>query len=261
MTWEPAQYLQFAGERLRPAVDLLARVPLERPRTIVDLGCGAGNVTRLLAERWPDARIIGVDNSAEMLEKARAETGNDARFQFITADLATWEPEARVDLVYSNAALQWLRGHDVLFPRVAAMVATGGVLAVQMPDNFRAPSHTAIDELARGERWRAKLESAARGPGIAGMADYLGWLAPVTSHVDMWFTEYVQILAARDDGEHPVAAWTKGTRLVPILAALDERERGEFLRDYSQRLLVAYPTRADGSVVFPFRRQFIVANR
>ncbi len=261
MAWQPAQYLQFVGERLRPAVDLLARVPLERPRTIVDLGCGTGNVTRLLGERWPDARIIGVDNSPEMLEQARGATGNDARFRFITGDLATWEPDDRVDLVYSNAALQWIARHDELFPRVAAMVAPGGVLAVQMPDNFRAPSHTAIDELAHGERWRAKLASAARGPAIAGMTDYLNWLSPVTTHVDMWFTEYVQILAARSDGEHPVAAWTKGTRLVPILAELGERERVEFLQDYTQRLQVAYPLRADGSVVFPFRRQFIVANR
>jgi trans-aconitate 2-methyltransferase len=140
MAWNPAQYLQFAGERLRPALDLLARVPLDRPRTIVDLGCGAGNVTKLLGERWPDAHIIGVDNSSEMLEQAGIATDHDSRYQFITADLATWQPEVPVDLVYSNAALQWLPDHAALFPRVVSMVSPGGMAAVQMPDNFHAPS-------------------------------------------------------------------------------------------------------------------------
>ncbi|MEO8346486.1 MAG: methyltransferase domain-containing protein [Betaproteobacteria bacterium] len=261
MAWEPAQYLQFAGERLRPAIDLLVRVQLEHPRTIVDLGCGAGNVTRLLGERWPDARIVGVDSSPEMLDEARAATAGDPRYQFVAADLAAWEPDAPVDVVYSNAALHWLSDHDTLFPRVAKMVASGGVLAVQMPDSFRAPSHTAIEEIGMSERWRANLEPVLRGPSIASATEYLAWLLPLTSHVDMWFTEYMQILPARADGEHPVAAWTKGTRLVPILSALDEHERADFLGEYRQRLVVAYPPRADGSTLFPFRRLFIVANR
>ena len=190
MAWQPAQYLQF-GERLRPAVDLLARIPLEHPRTIVDLGCGAGNVTRLLSERWPDAHIVGVDSSPEMLDEARAATAGDTRYQFVTADLATWEPDAPVDLVYSNAALHWLPGHAALFSRVAAMVAPGGVLAVQMPDNFRAPSHTTIADIARSERWRARLGPIVREPPVAAAADYLQWLAPVTK--GEWEVENVGI--------------------------------------------------------------------
>src|SRR5664279_3830109 len=155
--WNPAQYLQYAGERLRPALDLLARVPLEHPRTIVDLGCGAGNVTRHLAQRWPDARIIGVDNSPAMLAQARAEMPDRSRHTFVESDLGEWRPDDPVDLLYSNAALHWLPRHATLFPELAAMVADNGVLAVQMPDNFRAPSHTAVNELAAGVRWRGKL--------------------------------------------------------------------------------------------------------
>ena len=161
MPWNPAQYLEFADARLRPALDLIARIQLDSPQTIVDLGCGTGNVSRLLSERWPQARIIGVDSSPAMLREARAATGGDPRFTFDTADLAEWQPDTPVDLVYSNAALHWLSDHAALFARVAAMVAPGGVLAVQMPDNFRAPSHTLIADIARTERWRATLGGIA----------------------------------------------------------------------------------------------------
>jgi trans-aconitate 2-methyltransferase len=261
MPWNPAQYLQFAGERLRPAVDLLARVPLERPRTIVDLGCGAGNVTALLGERWPDARIVGVDSSPDMLRVARAATRDDSRCTFVAADLAHWRPDAPVELVYSNAALHWLPEHAALFARVASMVAPEGVLAVQMPDNFRAPSHTRIADLARSPRWRARLGGLVREPPVAAAADYFGWLRPQMTTVDIWVTEYLQVLPPSEDGGHPVAAWTQGTWLVPFLEALDDGEREEFLREYMQQLALDYPARADGSTLFPFRRLFIVATR
>ena len=260
MAWNPAQYLQFEGERLRPALDLLARIPLEYPRTIVDLGCGAGNVTRMLGERWPEARIIGVDSSPEMLAKARGALPVD-RYTFVESDLAAWQPEAPVDLVYSNAALHWLPAHAALFARISEMVASGGALAVQMPDNFRAPSHTSIADLARSPRWRAKLAPVVREPPVATPAEYFDWLSPVTSRLDIWQTEYLQVLGARDDGEHAVAAWTKGTWLVPIMAALDAQEQAEFLGDYARHLALAYPARADGRTLFPFKRLFIVANR
>jgi trans-aconitate 2-methyltransferase len=147
MSWDPKQYLKYSNERLRPAQDLLARVALDAPGTIVDLGCGAGNVTALLGERWPNARITGVDNSREMLAKAHTTTADDARFAWIEADIATWAPPAPVDVVYSNAALHWQGDHARLFPRLFDWVAPGGVLAVQMPDNSAAPSHTAIAEV------------------------------------------------------------------------------------------------------------------
>jgi trans-aconitate 2-methyltransferase len=261
MPWNPAQYLEFADARLRPALDLIARIQLDAPQTIVDLGCGTGNVTRLLAERWPQARIVGVDSSPAMLDEARAATHDDRRFTFVAADLAQWQPDAQVDLVYSNAALHWLRNHAALFARVAAMVAPGGVLAVQMPDNFREPSHTLIADLARSERWRATLGGIVREPPVAAPQDYFGWLSARMAKVDIWCTEYLQVLEARKDGEHPVAAWTKGTWLVPFLEALGESDRDEFLCEYMERLAVAYPPRGDGRTLFPFRRLFIVANR
>jgi trans-aconitate 2-methyltransferase len=261
MPWNPAQYLEFADARLRPALDLLARIQFDTPRTIVDLGCGTGNVTQFLAGRWPQARIVGVDSSPAMLREARAATHDDPRCTFVTADLAQWQPDAPVDLVYSNAALHWLPDHAALFARVAAMVAPDGVLAVQMPDNFRAPSHTLIADIARSERWRAMLGSIVRGPPVAAPTDYFAWLSARMAKVDIWCTDYLQVLEARKDGEHPVAAWTKGTWLVPFLEALGDSDRDEFLREYMDRLAVAYPPRADGRTLFSFRRLFIVANR
>jgi trans-aconitate 2-methyltransferase len=261
MPWNPAQYLEFADARLRPAVDLLARIGLARPQTIVDLGCGTGNVTRLLAGRWPEARIVGVDNSPAMLQEARAATHGASRCTFVAADLAQWQPESPVDLVYSNAALHWLPDHAALFARVAAMVAPEGVLAVQMPDNFGAPSHTLISDIARSDRWRVQLGGIVREPPVAAPADYFGWLTARMAKVDIWRTEYLQVLETRKDGEHPVAAWTRGTWLVPFLEALGASEREEFLRDYGDRLAEAYPRRHDGRTLFPFRRLFVVATR
>jgi len=261
MSWDPAQYLKFEDQRLRPAVDLLARVALPAPRTIVDLGCGAGNVTRLLAARWPDADIVGVDNSDEMLGRARATTAALPRVRFAAGDLATWAPAAPADLVYSNAALHWLPDHAQLFARVIALVAPGGTLAVQMPDNFGAPSHTTIAELATSARWRVRLARLVREAPVARPADYFGWLAPHATTVDVWTTEYLQVLAKGAGGEHPVAAWTKGTWLVPFMAALEPADQRAFLAEYDARLHESYPPRADGRVLFPFRRLFLVANR
>ena len=259
MTWDPRQYLQFEDQRLRPAVDLLARVPAASPQRIVDLGCGTGNVTRLLAQRWPDAQITGVDNSATMLARARAVAADLPRVTFVAAELDAWSPAAPVDLVYSNAALHWLPEHATLITRVASLVASSGVLAVQMPDNFRAPSHASIAALALRPRWRAKLAALVRATPTAPAADYYAWLAPLFSRIDVWTTEYLQVLAPSAAGDHPVAAWTKSTWLAPFLSALDGAEQREFLAAYEEDLASVYPVLPDGSVLFPFRRLFIVA--
>lgn len=261
MSWNPQRYLEFEDHRLRPAIDLLARVALDAPRAVVDLGCGAGNVTRLLAQRWPDAAVVGIDNSEPMLARARATSAGVANLRFDARDLATWSPETSVDLVYSNAALHWLPDHEALFPRLARVLAAGGVLAVQMPRNFDAPSHVAVAEVATSAPWRGRLASAVRAPPVAAPDVYLRWLAPHCAAVDVWETIYLQRLAPRDDGEHPVVAFVSGTWLLPFVERLgdDANARRDFLADYRERISRAYPREPDGSTLFPFRRLFVVA--
>jgi trans-aconitate 2-methyltransferase len=261
MSWNPAQYLQYAGERLRPALDLVARVGLDAPRAVVDLGCGAGNVTQLLADRWPEADILGIDNDARMLERARQALADRARVGFAAANLETWAPQGLVDVLFSNAALHWADDHATLLPRLLRFVAPGGVLAVQMPSNFAAPSHRALQATAGSARWRARLEPLARPEPVAPASRYYDWLAPEAAALDLWTTEYLQVLGARSDGEHPVVAWMRGTALVPFVGALDEDEREAFVADFAARIAGAYVPRADGTVLFPFRRLFVVARR
>jgi trans-aconitate 2-methyltransferase len=263
MAWNPAQYLQFADDRRRPAVDLLARVALDAPRTIVDLGCGAGNVTRLLAERWPLARIYGVDSSAAMLASAREAARGDARFEWIESDVLGWMANVAQppDLIYSNAALHWLDDHRTLLPALLRLAAAGGVLAVQMPDNFGSPSHVTLFDVARSPRFRAKLAPRIRETPVASAAAYYDWLAPHASRLDIWTTEYVHALAPRADGEHPVVAWTSSTAMTPFTSVLDAGESRAFVEDYRASVAPLYPPRPDGRVLFPFRRRFIVAAR
>ena len=252
MPWDPAQYLKFAGPRLRPALDLLQRIDREHPARVYDLGAGAGNVTRLIAARWSEARVIGVDGSAEMLAKAAAENPG---IEWQEADLATWRPNAPAEIIYSNAALQWLDDHDKLFPRIFAELAPGGVLAVQIPRNFSAPSHTSITDSALAGPWRNTLEPLLRPSPVAEPGFYYDLLAPLARSLDIWETEYLQVL----DGPNPVKEWTKGTWLAPLLAALEEPERGQFEADYAARVAAAYPPRGDGKTLFPFRRLFLIA--
>jgi trans-aconitate 2-methyltransferase len=250
--WDPAQYLKFAGHRLRPAIDLLSRIDAEDPAEVYDLGAGAGNVTRLIKERWPDAHVTGVDDSQEMLAKAAAAA---PEITWQRADLAAWRPARRADIIYSNAALHWVVDHDRLFQDLVAELAPGGVLAVQMPRNFSAPSHTALAEAARSGPWRARLEPLLRPAPVAEPAFYFDLLAPRVAALDIWETEYLQVL----EGENPVKEWTKGTWLRPLLDALGEPERSGFEAAYAALVARAYPPRADGHTLFPFRRLFIVA--
>ncbi len=260
MAWDPRLYLTFSNERLRPALDLIARIPLAAPRTVVDLGCGAGNVAQVLAARWPDATITGVDSSAPMLARARAASAGNARHAWVEADLAEWSPIAPADVVFSNAALHWLDGHAALFPRLLSFVAAGGVLAVQMPDNFSQPSHTALYEVASSERWRHRLASLVRPQPVAAPIDYARWLDQASA-IDLWTTEYLHLLPASADAGHPIVAWMKGAALTPFLERLDADMQSHFLADYAERVTAAYPPLADGRVPFPFRRRFIVAVR
>lgn len=254
MGWNPDQYLKFAQPRLRPALDLLGRIALDGPQRIYDLGCGTGNITRLLLERWPDAQITGVDDSAEMLSKA---ADGSSGIAWVRQSLATWQPDAPADLIYSNAALHWLPNHARLFPALVDALAPGGVLAVQMPRNFLAPSHTAIYDAARAGTWRTKLEPMITPPPVAEPQFYYALLASRARALDIWETEYLHVL----EGENAVKEWTKGTWLKRFLDALDEPERSEFEAEYARRVAAAYPMSPTGKTLFPFRRMFIVLER
>lgn len=256
--WNPDQYLKFADHRLRPSQDLLARVDLPQAAEVCDLGCGPGNVTPLLRARWPKARITGVDSSAEMLDKARAaHPAAHPNDQWVEADAAAWTPDAPLDLLFANASLQWLGDHAALFPRLLGHLTPGGVLAVQMPRNFMAPSHQGMIDAARNGPWRDRLEPLLRHDPVGDPAFYWDVLTPHAAHLDIWEVEYLQAL----QGPDAVVQWTKGTALKPLLDALEEPWRGQFLADYTARMADAYPRRADGVTLFPFRRLFIVANK
>jgi trans-aconitate 2-methyltransferase len=255
-TWDAAQYLRFAGERMRPAVDLLHRIPAElAPRRVIDLGCGTGEITLALKARWPQAEVTGLDSSAAMLEKARGLGGEVAWLQ---ADIAGWSSAQPFDLIFSNAALQWLDGHEALFPRLLAALAPRGVLAVQMPRNFAAPSHRLMRETAADGPWRERLSGVLRTEPVLPPERYYDLLAPLAAELDLWETEYLHVLG----GETPVLDWVKGTGLRPLLDALtDADERAAFTARYQERLARAYPRRSDGRTLFPFRRLFLVAKR
>jgi len=254
MNWNPEAYLTFADHRLRPALDLIDRIPLTAPQRIVDLGCGPGNVTAQLAARWPGAQVTGVDGDPAMLARARAD---HPAVRFVAEDIAGWQPERPVDLVFSNAALHWLDDHASLLPRLLLGVAKGGALAIQMPRNFMAPSHASIRETADEGPWRDRLAPLLHGDPVAPPAFYYRLLSPVVRSLDIWESEYLHVLA----GDAPVLAWLRATALRPFLAALDEPERIDFAAACKERLAKSYPPERDGRTLFPFRRLFIVAIR
>ncbi|MES2293145.1 MAG: trans-aconitate 2-methyltransferase [Pseudomonadota bacterium] len=251
MTWNPETYLAFAGQRTRPAADLLARVPASHPARVIDLGCGPGNSTALLAARWPDAGLEGLDSSADMLKQAQA-SGVPANW--ILADIAAWTPQAPYDVIFSNATFQWLPDQAALFSRLMSFVKSGGVFAFQVPVNFNAPSHDLMREAAADPRWKAKLE-AVRDIQRGSAKAYYEILKPHAAMLDIWQTEYLQLL----DGEDAVYRWVSGTGLRPFVQALDGEERDAFIAAYKAKLNAAYPRRADGTTLFPFQRLFVVA--
>ena len=258
MRWDPEQYLQFAAERGRPFGDLLARVGAEEPRTVVDLGCGPGNLTATLLERWPGATVAGLDSSPEMVADARAAHGGHDRLSFAVADLRDWRAAEPVDVLVSNATLQWVPGHLDLLPTLVEQVRPGGWLAFQVPGNFAERSHTAMAEVATSPRWAATFDGRDRArPASEDPQTYLEVLAGLGSTVDAWETTYAHVLR----GDDAVVRWVRGTGLRPYLQVLaDEAEREEFLADYRALLAPAYPQHSWGTVL-PFRRIFVVAQR
>ncbi|PZF93031.1 trans-aconitate 2-methyltransferase [Micromonospora deserti] len=253
--WDPTTYLRYGDERSRPFHDLLARVPADHPRTVVDLGCGPGNLTATLAGRWPASRVVGLDSSPEMIARARA---LDTPVDFAVADLRDWHPGPAVDVVVCNAVLQWVPGHRDLLAGWAAELPAGAWLAVQVPGNFDAPSHRALREVAGRPAWRAELAPLLREAPVDDPTGYAELLAGAGCTVDAWETTYVHLLPARAAADHPVLAWMEGTALRPVRAALDTARWSDFRAELGARLTEAYPVR-QGQVYFPFRRVFVVA--
>ncbi len=250
--WNPAQYLLFSEERVRPALDLMARVPTPRPARIVDLGCGAGNVTTILKHRFPEADVLGIDSSAAMLEKARDAAPN---CRFAQADIAAWEPETTPDLIFSNAALHWTSEHETLFPRLLGLVARGGCLAVQMPAMHDAPLRALQYEVAAEGPWADHLRGIGSAPPILEAGIYWDLLRPRAASLDIWETIYLHPL----QGEDAVVQWAMGTSLRPFLDALPAAEREAFRNAYAEAVRPHYPRRQDGTTLLPFRRLFIIA--
>lgn len=250
--WDPHGYLAWSDERARPFVELLQRVRAEAPAIVVDLGCGPGNLTEMLADRWPSAGVTGIDSSPEMIAAAPA-----SRVSYRVGDLRDWagRDDARADVLVSNATLQWVPGHLDLLPRLLAAVNPGGWLAVQVPGNFAMPSHTIRHELAAEPRFREHLTGTAE-PGGHDAATYLRALQGDGVEVDAWETTYLHVLR----GEDPVYDWVMGTSARPMVAALPEGLREEFTGELRRRLREAYPETGQG-VVMPFRRVFVVAQR
>jgi trans-aconitate 2-methyltransferase len=252
--WDPHQYTKFEDERTQPARDLLARVRAEDPRYVVDLGCGPGNSTALLGARWPEAVVEGVDSDDAMLAEARRRAPAGT---WVHGDAATWAPDRACDVLFSNATLHWLDDHATLFPRLLSCVRPGGVFAVQMPRNYADASHTSIAAVANDAAWASRMPPRVREVPVHEASFYYAALAPRAARVELWETQYFHVLADPD----AVVEWVKGTALRPVLDVLDGEERRLFLERYRAAIATHYPPSADGKVLFPFRRLFIVATR
>jgi trans-aconitate 2-methyltransferase len=255
-SWDPDAYERFKRERDRPALDLLLRIPSDLdPREIWDLGCGTGEHADLLARRHPQARVHGLDSSADMLNRAR---GRDTDVDWVEGDLAAFAPTEPAELIFSNAALQWVDGHETLIPRLASALSEGGVLACQIPIAHDSDWHLALRDLARDAVWANWFAKVQPARPVAGATRFYDWLAPTCAEIDIWTTTYVHVL----EGEDPAVEWMRGTALRPYLDALtDPGAREAFLDVYRERLRALLPRRTDGATLLPFPRLFIIARR
>lgn len=255
MRWDPLRYRQFADERGRPFVDLLGRVGHAAPRRVVDLGCGPGELTARLAQRWPSAAVEGIDSSPEMVDSAAAYAGE--RVSFRVSDVASWQPPTDADVVVANAVLQWVPGHQDLLRRWLVDLPSGAWIAVQVPDNFTSPSHTLMRALATSPRWAPQLGDVLRHhDSVSSPAEYASLLLDNGWRPDVWETTYLHLLIGPD----PVLDWVRGTGLRPVLAALSEADAREFVATYGEQLREAYPPTPHGTL-FPFRRIFVVGSK
>ncbi|WP_382324177.1 trans-aconitate 2-methyltransferase [Hydrogenophaga sp. UC242_50] len=254
MTWSARTYSAFEQERTRPVRDLVAALPARGVQVAIDLGCGPGNSTEVLADRFPQARVTGLDSSDDMLAAARERLPG---IRFELADIEAWNPVESFDVILANASLQWLPDHATLYPRLLSRLAPGGSLAVQTPDNLEEPAHRLAREVAAQGPWASKIGSV-KHPARHDAAFYYQLLKPRCAAVDVWRTTYFHPLSG---GPEAVVEWFKGSALRPYLAPLDGGEKAAFLARYLAAITQAYPALADGTVLLPFPRLFIVASR
>jgi trans-aconitate 2-methyltransferase len=251
--WNPDLYMRFGDERTRPARDLAVRISADKPARVIDIGCGPGNSTAVLAERWPEAEVTGIDSSASMIEQAKRdhpETG------FLLADAAAWESGPEYDVVFSNAALQWVPDHETLLPKLFRAVKHGGTLAVQVPANSESPLQLIVSGLAAEEKWKRQFQRPVDGPLYFPASYYYRLLAPLAAKLEIWYTEYIHAMENRS----ALLSWYKSTGMRPVLEALpDDNARETFQAQVLKRLGTAYPLEPDGKVLFPFRRLFFTA--
>ena len=256
-TWNSTQYLKFATERTQPSIDLSARIALDAPKRIIDLGCGPGNSTAVVARRWPQAAITGLDSSPAMLATARKDF---PQLRWLESGIAEWAETTteKFDLIFSNAALHWVPDHATLMPRLLAAVAPGGALAFQMPHSLADAHQRCMRELPSSPQWRARFPTPPAAWQVEKAGFYYDLLATRAARVELWFTEYLMTF----DGPDKIVEWHRGAALHPFLQMLpDEAARAEFLRDYLAAITPHYPRQADGKVLLPFRRLFVIAYR
>lgn len=256
--WDPGQYHKFGDHRLRPALELFERAMLALgdrvPKEIYDLGCGGGEIARIMADRWPDARVVGLDSSTEMLTKAEA--AGASRIEWMEADVSTWQASPKADLLYSNAMFQWVDGHPQVFPHIMDQLAPGGVMAVQMPLSFSQTSHQLLRETLE-DFGTPELRKSVSRKWVEDADWYYDLLKPQASFLDIWEVRYLQVL----QGDDPVLEWVKGSALRPVLTAMADDEADKFLAAYGAALREAYPKRTNGETLFPFHRLFMVVGR
>ena len=252
--WKPDLYLKFEAQRTQPAIDLAARIQIESPKRILDIGCGPGNSTAVLRRRWPNAEITGVDSSAAMIEQAKR---SDSGITWICADAAgDLRTLGKFDVVFSNAAIQWMPEHETLLQSFFVLLCSGGVLAVQVPDTSRMPIHNALQELVRSDKWKLQPEHSTHTAYSAPY--YYDILSSFYADIDLWETRYYHVM----DDHRSLVTWYSSTGLRPYLNAIaDDARKEEFLADFETALQAVYPKQKDGSVLFPFHRVFFIARR
>jgi trans-aconitate 2-methyltransferase len=253
--WDPQQYLQFEHERTQPSIDLVARIPFEDPKTIIDIGCGPGNSTQILRKRWPRADIVGLDNSEKMIERARTDHPGQ---KWVIGDASSLETDRKYDIVFSNAAIHWIPDHHLLIPRLFQIVKQDGILAIQVPANYESPLYKIILNVAGSSKWCAFTSGCDELITYHKAEYYYNQLVSLTQDIAMWETTYYHILKSHQD----LVAWYKSTAMKPILEKLPtDKNRKEFEQTVLAECKKYYSPQSDGRILYPFKRLFFTARK